>query len=148
MPRDQEAAIRRGDWQQAAVYSAKASGGNDVTGFIPINTVNSCLVGVLCDWNFEGIEKRSENCKVLQACVDVCENKIAKGCGARLAEFQKKMKAGELDGIKFTANDMLSSVGLVEYLLEEPRSAADANHAKKMAQLNRLMMSLVRTAFA
>ena len=42
--RDQEAAIRRGDWQQAAVYSAKASGGNDVTGFIPINTVNSCLV--------------------------------------------------------------------------------------------------------
>ena len=42
--RGQEAAIRRGDWRQAAVYSAKASGGNDVTGFIPINTVNSCLV--------------------------------------------------------------------------------------------------------
>ena len=39
--RDQEAAIRRGDWQQAAVYSAKASGGNDVTGFIPINTISS-----------------------------------------------------------------------------------------------------------
>ena len=38
--RDQEAAIRREDWQRAAVYSAKASGGNDVTGFIPINTVN------------------------------------------------------------------------------------------------------------
>lgn len=65
--RDQEAAIRRGDWQQAAVYSAKASAGDTVTGFIPVNYVNNCLVGVLCDWNFEGIEKRSENCKVLQA---------------------------------------------------------------------------------